>query len=95
MTELAEDRVAAFIASYRDWEGDEDFICRTGTYNSEHRVTLYVSDLREVLDELAEHQRLLIEIDKALDERWGGVLVTDAEAMERLRQIMGRNKKEV
>ena len=88
MSETPEDRVKAFVESHDDWEGDEDWITATG-YGSTDRRTLSKSDLRDVLDELHEHQEILIAIDKVLSQFAGAHLKVD-----RIRKIMGNHQNE-
>ena len=90
--ELPIDRVNNFIHSHDNWEGrEEDYVTRTGTYRSEEAVTLYKSDLRDVTQELGEAIDLLTKIDIALDG-WAGDLVTEGEALDYIRKLLGNNR---
>lgn len=85
-----QDRVREFVEEHERWEGEDSHIATTGVYSSPIRVSLYSNDLKETLEELDEAMNVLIEIDKALDPRWAGELVTEAEALAEIRRIMGR-----
>ena len=86
--ELPEDRVIAFAEELERWDGPDAHIHTTGEYGTPVRYTLNLSDLRDVLDELAEHQRLLIAIDKALDDP------DYFNALAAIKYIMGNHKNE-
>jgi hypothetical protein len=89
MSETPEDRVLLFAEELERWEGPDAHIATTGEYNTPVRHKLDLSDLRDVLDELHEHQEILIAIDKVLSQFAGAHLKVD-----RIRKIMGNHQNE-
>lgn len=86
VNETPQDRVEAFTDEYEEW--GQEFIATTGEYGTPIRYTLYTIDLRDVLNELQEHQKLLIQIDEILDDDG----LWPREQLAKVRDIMGNNK---
>lgn len=72
---LPQDRVLEFLESHDRWEGeDADYITSTGQYNSPYSVMLCKTDVRDMLNELTDHQKFIVEIDEVLDS-WDEPLI--------------------
>ena len=94
-TELPQDRVKEFVEAHDEYEGpEEDFIAFTNSWSSTspRTVRLVKSDVRDVVTELEEHQRILIEIDEALDDT--STTADMLYALIRIREIMGNHTNE-
>ncbi len=83
-SELPQDRVTAYLDAVDVHDRRAGSGWRYGdTIHSFNDLELTRQDIRDVLNELAEYQRLLIEIDTVLDEYEGAALI------DRVREIMG------